>query len=159
MIMDIDVPEGARLASRVILIGPKQTVLYLRAREPKSGKIFWVMPGGGLDRGESFEEAARRELFEEAGCRLSIGPCVWFRRHKHEWNGQPADQYERFFVAHTDSSVVEPKHQDGYISNHKWWTLDELRSSGEEFAPRTVAELLPDIIKGDYPDQPIDCGV
>jgi len=66
--MHDDVLDGARLASKVILIAPNQSVLYLRAQKPKSRKVFWVMPGGGLDSGESFEDAARRELLEETGC-------------------------------------------------------------------------------------------
>ncbi len=153
------IPRGARLASRAILIGPNQSVLYLRAQEPKYRKVFWVMPGGGLDDGESFEDAARRELEEETGCSSTLGPYVWFRRHKHQWNGKPADQYERFFVAHTESLALKPEKQDFYISDHRWWSLDELRSSKEEFAPRAVAELLPDIIDGIYPEKAIDCGI
>ncbi len=117
------------------------------------------MPGGGLDSGESFEDAAHRELVEEVGCSVVLGPYVWFRRHKHEWNGRPADQYERFFVAHAESLVVEPQHQDGYISRHRWWTLEELKLSKEEFAPRAVARLLQDIISGNYPKEPIGCGI
>nr|WP_320012749.1 NUDIX domain-containing protein [uncultured Desulfobulbus sp.] len=157
--MNDSVPKDARLASRVILIGPEKKVLYLRAEEPKSKRIFWIMPGGGLDRGESFEEAAERELREEAGCRLDLGPCVWVRHHRHEWNGKSAYQYERFFVAHTQDVTMSPEEQDSYISGHRWWSLDELRYSSEEFAPGAVAELLPDILKGQYPECPIDCGV
>ena len=153
------IPEGARLAARVILIGPNHEVLYLRAQEPHSKKTFWVMPGGGLDGDESFEDAAKRELAEEAGCEFVLGPWVWTRRHKHIWNGKPADQYERFFVAHTGTMTLNPEAQDGYILGHKWWSLDELRSSSEEFAPRLVAEILPAILDGVYPDVPIDCGV
>lgn len=153
------VPRDARMAARVILIGPDQDVLYLRAHEPESRKIFWVMPGGGLDGSESFEDAASMELREEAGCRFTLGPCVWTRHHKYVWNGKPAAQYERFFVAHTETMTLKPKGQDGYVSGHKWWSLDELRSSSEEFAPRLVAQLLPEILNGNYPDEPIDCGV
>jgi 8-oxo-dGTP pyrophosphatase MutT (NUDIX family) len=157
--MQDDVPDGARRASRVILIGPNQSILYLRAQEPRTRNVFWVMPGGGLDSGETFEDAARRELVEEAGCDFLLGPYVWFRRHKHEWNGRPVDQYERFFVAHAESLVVAPQHQDGYISRHRWWSLEELKASKEDFAPKAVAKLLTDILNGNYPKEPIDCGI
>jgi 8-oxo-dGTP pyrophosphatase MutT (NUDIX family) len=152
------IPNGARLASRIILIGPNQTVLYLLAHEPQSKKRIWVMPGGGLDGDETFEDAAKRELCEETGCAFTLGPCVWVRHH-YVWNGKKRDQYERFFVAHTETLILNPKEQDGYVSGHKWWSLDELRSSSEEFAPRSVAKLLPDILHGIYPNEPIDCGV
>ena len=33
---------------------------------------FHTFPGGGVDIGESFEEAATREAFEEAGARVKI---------------------------------------------------------------------------------------
>ena len=32
----------------------------------------WVLPGGGIDSGETPEEAAIREVFEETGCRVVI---------------------------------------------------------------------------------------
>ncbi|MCB1047540.1 MAG: NUDIX domain-containing protein [Calditrichaeota bacterium] len=152
-------PANPRRASRIILIGPGRRVLYLRAQEPQSGKVFWVMPGGGLEGAETFEQAAIRELDEEVGCPFTLGPCVWIRRHRHLWNGRPADQVERFFVAHTETWVMNPASQDAYITDHKWWTLDQLKSSREEFAPRSVSELLPDVLKGHYPSEPLDCGV
>lgn len=157
--MNHEIPKDARLASRVILINPQGSILYLRAKEPATEKIFWVMPGGGLKNGESFEDAARRELKEEAGCGFSLGPCVWFRYHKFLWNGRTTVQYERFFVAHTESSAVVPEKQDSYIICHRWWSIDELKASEEVFAPRAIAELLPGTLKGAYPTKPFDCGV
>ncbi|MBU3953636.1 MAG: NUDIX domain-containing protein, partial [Proteobacteria bacterium] len=40
-------------------------VLQQRNKSPKRGQ--WVLPGGFVDRGETLEEAARREFFEETG--------------------------------------------------------------------------------------------
>ena len=45
-------------------------LLCRRAIEPRAG--FWVVPAGYLERGESTEEGARREAFEEAGARIEL---------------------------------------------------------------------------------------
>jgi 8-oxo-dGTP pyrophosphatase MutT (NUDIX family) len=80
-----DVPPEARPVARVLLAGPAQMLLLLHAEDPVGGKRWWVTPGGGLDPGETFEEAARRELREETGMDLSIGRWVWTRRHAYSF--------------------------------------------------------------------------
>ncbi|MGH6903310.1 MAG: NUDIX hydrolase [Geminicoccaceae bacterium] len=47
-----------------------RVLLCRRAIEPRSG--LWVVPAGYLETGESTEEGARREAFEEAGARIEI---------------------------------------------------------------------------------------
>ena len=55
----------------------------------QTGGFVWITPGGGLDAGESHQEAAIRELTEEIGLEEAIlGPCVWLRDHVLEWNGR-----------------------------------------------------------------------
>lgn len=44
--------------------------LLQRAIEPQKGK--WVIPGGYVDRGESVEDAAIRETYEECGIKIKI---------------------------------------------------------------------------------------
>lgn len=46
-------------------------VLLRREIDPRAG--FWVHPGGFVDRGETLEQAARRETFEEVGLDVEIG--------------------------------------------------------------------------------------
>lgn len=150
-------PTSPRLASRVILIAPDSRVLYLRATVPDSGRSFWVMPGGGLEPGESFEEAARREGYEETGCTFTLGPCVWLRRHRYLWDGHPLEQHERFFVAHAEDTRIAPLQQDGYVSGHRWWSLEEIHASADTFAPKEIRNLLPPILAQEYPVTPIPC--
>jgi len=49
-------------------------VLLRRAIEPALGK--WVFPGGYVDRGESLEDAARREAREEIGAEVRLTGLV-----------------------------------------------------------------------------------
>jgi len=60
----------------------------LLVRERKHGQL-WYAPAGGLEPGETIEEAARRETLEEAG--VAIEPTAllgveqqWFPRGHHE---------------------------------------------------------------------------
>lgn len=52
----------------IILDRSGKNVLLVKRRDVP----VWVLPGGGIDHGESFEEAVRREVFEETGYVVNI---------------------------------------------------------------------------------------
>jgi len=133
--------------------------LLLKAIRPDDGHAFWVAPGGGLNDGESFEEAAVREVWEETGLTVELGPCIWFRRHVYSWNSRNHDQFERYFVAHAVVTDVRAPRPDSYIHGHRWWSFAEITNAAEEFTPRRLRELLTSILQGQYPVEPFDCGV
>lgn len=147
-----------RLAARVLVIDDDGRLLLLKARQPDTGHEFWLAPGGGLEDGETFEAAAARELLEETGLVAPLAACVWTRRHLHLWDGRLIDQHERFFVVRTQDTAVRPQRPDTYALDHRWWTLDEIVASRDDFAPRRLRELLPPVLQGIFPAAPCDCG-
>ena len=152
-------PQGARPAARVILIDLSDRILYLHGQEKRTGRKFWVMPGGGVNKGETYKNAAVRELREETGMTLEVGPCVWTRHHIYCWEAREHNQFEAFFIAKAISTDINPTDEDDYIFGHRWWSLDELRKSNEQFAPTNIASLLAPILSGEIPKEPFDCGI
>jgi 8-oxo-dGTP pyrophosphatase MutT (NUDIX family) len=166
-----------RPAARVLLIDARERVLLIRAVLPPESpvgsnpgetyqgmRVLWLTPGGGLDPGESHEEAALRELWEESGVKdVELGPCVWRRTHVYAWNNALWEQQERYFVARVDAREA---HMDfigedevDILTELRWWTVEEIAASEEVFVPRKMGALLPPIIAGDYPAEVIDAGV
>ena len=140
------------------MIDGEDRILLLHTQEPSGSLRLWAMPGGGLEDGEDFATAARREGFQETGLAFDLGPCVWTRRHRFLWDGRQIDQDERFFVARVTPGAITPSVPDDDVIGHRWWTLDEITKSNELFTPRRLATLLDSILRGEYPPQPFDCG-
>lgn len=44
----------------------------LLVRQRKGENTYWLLPGGGLDYGESIEQCARREVHEETGLEIEV---------------------------------------------------------------------------------------
>ena len=58
----------------VVLDGKGHVLLVKRAHEPLKGE--WSLPGGGVEIGETLEEAVAREILEETGLTVTVGPVV-----------------------------------------------------------------------------------
>lgn len=48
-------------------------------RRNRNGRSHFVMPGGGVEEGESVTEAALREAYEETCLDVTLGPRLWVR--------------------------------------------------------------------------------
>lgn len=119
----------------------------------------WMTPGGALEHGETHEEAALRELWEETGLRAdSVSPCLWTVRFVFEKEGRVYDQRERYFGVRTASTVIHPGNREvserTQILEHRWWAMPEIESSSADFRPRNLATLLPAVLEGRYPGVP-----
>jgi len=45
----------------------------------KNGRSFHVLPGGGVEPGETLVQAAHREAKEETNFDIELGPLLWQR--------------------------------------------------------------------------------
>ncbi len=153
-----------REGARAVIFDPADRILLVRFTFPELS--LWATPGGGLDPGETHEQAVARELVEEAGLdEVELGPWVWTRTHMHpsldgNWDGQR----DRYFLVRTPAFEPAPRFTveqlaSEYVSGIRWWTQEEFATSAELFAPRRLPELVAVLLRDGPPGEPIDVGV
>ena len=64
---------GVRIRVAVCLVQGERMLLV---QHEKAGRRYWLLPGGGLERGETVARCAEREVQEETGYRVAPGRLV-----------------------------------------------------------------------------------
>jgi mutator protein MutT len=57
-----------------VIVKDGKAVIVKRANDPYKGQ--WSIPGGRVELGESLAEAVRREMYEETGLEVQVGPLI-----------------------------------------------------------------------------------
>ncbi|GAB3419813.1 hypothetical protein GCM10027569_47240 [Flindersiella endophytica] len=145
----------------MILLDEHDRVLMIKVRDdaivlpgsPVSSE-FWILVGGDVEWGESWDEAALRSVFEETGIGdLDIGPCVWTLDREVLWSGQTVRVLERYFLGRTRAAVD----QRSVVREHRWWAQEEMEAASvrQSFLPEGLPDLLADVLTSP-PDHPIE---
>ena len=134
-----------RRAARIVVLDEHGRVLLFR-HAGSHGRSFWATPGGGLEDGETFEQAACREASEELGVTGMSLRLLWEATNDFMHVDHPVRQQERYFLmegAFQDLFTgVQAIHQQEGILEARWWTRAELQATTEPVFPVELATRL-----------------
>ncbi len=85
----------------------------------------WRPPGGGVKQGEDFDDAVRREAYEETGLRVELRRYLVEARARFAYGGRVLDWRTHVLSAETTDESIEPRDLDE-IAEARWGTLEEL---------------------------------
>ncbi len=165
-----DLPVVERDAVRLVLQEAGGAVLLFWAREitlPEVGR-WWELPGGGIDAGETYVDAAVRELYEETGIRIrpdQVGRASWRRTATYRHRGTRRLQHEVIAAVHLDGEtpMVDTSGQLAHeLEDYTAWRwtplgeIDEMAARGARFYPGRLPELLPRFLGTETIDEPFE---
>lgn len=158
-----------RPASRLLVLCPAGRILLFFGEigysiEPDrlpDATGFWALPGGALEKGETYLEAAVRELEEEAGIRqpgdalrrVAVRDTTW------TWKSRTYHALEEYWLVRSPTDVLDTSGwQDGdrrWMTRLGWWRIEELAATRDIVRPPGIAELARRCAAGDVPSIPV----
>lgn len=126
--------RGMTLGVRVVVLNERNEVFLVRHTYVPG----WYLPGGGVEVGETAEEALERELSEEAGIVAAERPVLhrfFFNRRLSRRDHVAVYVLRRFRIA-------QIKQPDREIAEAGFFPLDRLPDATTQATRRRLAEIL-----------------
>lgn len=143
-----------RKASRAIII--KDGKLLVTKRN-KFGNVYYILIGGGVDIGETLEQALARELKEESGVQVT-NPRLVFTENSGDIYGLQhiflCDYVSGDLALHPDSAEAKISALGMNTYEPIWLPLAEVATV--PFRSDRLRKAILDGVKFGFPDQPVD---
>ena len=97
-------------------------ILLIRHRENESGRSYWILPGGGIEPGETEEDCVIREMKEETNLDVRVGSLLL------EEPSHPNDLYHSWKTYYCEPDLGEAK--PGFEPEPEaasWYTITEIQ--------------------------------
>ena len=142
--MDVETRSAA-----LCVIRRDDTFLVAEIVDPHTGAVLHRPPGGGVEDGESPEQAVRRELLEEVGITLTHLRQLGSIDHTWFWKGREVRERAWIFLADSADyrrlswgETLPLIEADGQRHRTLWRSLDDGDQALPSICPSNLPELL-----------------
>ena len=140
-----------RLSAQFLILDEAGQVLLFRfvhKRGPLAGLDFWATPGGGVEEGETLEQAAVRELAEETGLRRDdLGKEIARREVALQLpDGEHAVSDDWYYVISLGAETLYWESWTDFerevMVEQRWWSRQDLLETKATVWPESLVEML-----------------
>ncbi|RJP26365.1 MAG: NUDIX hydrolase [Candidatus Omnitrophota bacterium] len=131
-----------KIRNRVAVVIVENENILLVQHE-KYGRTYWLIPGGGVEFGETLIEAGKRELKEEAGLEIEVGQFLFISE------SIPPDHHRHVINYFFEGKIIGGElkvGRDNVLRDVQWLPIREIPNL--EMYPNTKRELLDFIQSG-----------
>ena len=128
-----------RLAARALIL--HQDRLLLVNAYPGARLGLWCAPGGGCEAGQSLPENLAREVMEETGLQITVGPPALVNEFHDPDTG--FHQIDLFFRCTITGGTLTDSWTDpeGVVTDRRFFTRAELASGTIRFKPDSLPAI------------------
>jgi ADP-ribose pyrophosphatase YjhB (NUDIX family) len=128
--------------ARAVIPDADGRVLFDRTHHEGKAPFYWL-PGGGVEPGETAEEAVRRELIEEASLVIRVVRLLYLSENLFVESGEYRHEVILYFLAESGETLPGAPVD---LRNHEWHAPDA--TPGPFLPPDVAAAVVTDLRDG-----------
>lgn len=126
---------------RIVILDKDNRILMVKQHH--EDKDIWMVPGGGIEEGESSMAAAVREIKEETGLDVEIDRLIW---HTEEVSDR-GQRFVNFFMGRIKGGMLELGEDPEFDEEHQ--VLREVKFMSREEIEK-VEYLYPEYLRDEF---------
>jgi len=119
--------------------------VVLASRRTRRGDLAWGLAKGGVEEGESMEQAAIREVLEETGLTVELETSLGETKYFYVWGEARIRKTVHFFLMRFTGG--DPEDRDDEMEEVRWFPLDRALARAAYRGEREILERAAELLK------------